>query len=351
MTTLEFLNRNSTGIINQLNWDEDIFKNEYNSKKDIINYNTDFVTNTLYVETEYEYDLKKSIINNNYIINVDKFEYDTIDRISLKINCSSELYKILFISYHISLGIYDRYLVKLLDTNLLDVCLTSYLNDYFIEENENILNIPLIQFNHLKYGFVCMNSKKLYFCLGNHSKEYFKLIDHNVINDIKIVIHGKKYHDISMIKKYHYKSMDIFREKTIYEKSGNYIINVDTKYKFLAFSLLKYNDNTILLTPNEINELLGNQPEIYNIQFQYENTVPWDYDIKYMKKISLFGINTYIIPLYPEFVNTKNALYYMKNSSKGIEPYSETYKIIVKTNIDSDKYDFHLTYFGEWTDD
>jgi len=70
-----------------------------------------------------------------------------------------------------------------------------------------------------------------------------------------------------------------------------------------------------------------------------------------MKKISLFGINTYIIPLYPEFVNITNALYYMKNSNKGIEPYSDQYKIIIKSNIDSDTYDLHITYFGEWADD
>ena len=113
MTTLEFLNRNSTGVINQLNWDEDIFKNEYDTKKDIIDYNTDFITNTLYVETEYEYDVKKYDNNSNYTIDINKFEYDTIDRISLKINCSNELYKILFTSYYISLGIYNRYLVNL----------------------------------------------------------------------------------------------------------------------------------------------------------------------------------------------------------------------------------------------
>ena len=46
MTTLQFLNRNSNGIIDQSKWDEEIFKNEYDSKKDTIDYNTDFITNT-----------------------------------------------------------------------------------------------------------------------------------------------------------------------------------------------------------------------------------------------------------------------------------------------------------------
>jgi len=349
MTTLEFLNRKSTGVIDQTKWDEDIFENEYDSKKDSIDYNSDFITNTSYIETVNEYDVKKCEYKNCYCIDINKIEFDTIDKISIRVSCSSELYKILFTSYFISLGIYRNYLVKLIDTSLLNVCLISYLNNHTIEENDNVLDIPLIQFNHYNNGLVCTKVKKIYFSFGNYSKEHFKLIDNNPINDIKIIINGKKYYELPIQKKYDYIPMDTYSEKMIYNKSGNYIIGIESKYKFITVSLIKYYDN--LLTANDINEWISNQPEIESISFQRDNTISWEYDIQYMKKINLFGINTYIIPLYPEFVNIQNILYYMKNSKKGIEPYAEPYKLIIKTNVGDEKYDLYVTFFGEWVTD
>jgi hypothetical protein len=67
-----------------------------------------------------------------------------------------------------------------------------------------------------------------------------------------------------------------------------------------------------------------------------------------MKKIILFGINTYILPLYPEFINTNNILYYLKNSNNGIDPYTDPYKLIINTNISTEKYDIYITFIGEW---
>lgn len=353
MTTLQFLNRNSTGLIDQSKWDEEIYVNQYDDIKDIIDYNTDFVTNTSYIETVTEYDVKKCENKNCYCIDINNIEFDTIDKISIKINCSSELYKILFTSYFVSLGLYHNHLVKLIDTSLLNVCIMSYLNDHVIEENDNIIDIPIIQFNHFKNGLVCEKIKKLYFSLGNYSKEYFKLIDYNTIRDVKIIIHGKKFYDNSITKKFDYVPIDIYWDRLIYNKNGNIINSIDTKYKFISFSLIKYYniDTSNLLTSNDINEWLNNQPDVEGLSFQYENNVIWEYDIKYMKKISLFGINTYIIPLYPEFVNTKNIIYYLKNSNNGIDSYIEPYKLTIKTNIETEKYDIYITFFGEWIED
>jgi hypothetical protein len=353
MTTLQFLNRNSSGLIDQSKWDEEIFTNRYDDIKNIIDYNADFVTNTAYMETVSEYNVKKCENKNCYCIDINNIEFDIIDKISIKINCSSELYKILFTSYFVSLGLYHNYLVKLIDTSLFNVCLISYLNNHMVEENDNIIDIPIIQFNHYKNGLVCNKIKKLYFSLGNYSKDYFKLIDHNIINDVKIIIHGKKFYDNSIRKKLDYKPIDIYWDRFVYNKSGNIINNIETKYKFISLSLVKYyNINTSdLLTSNDINEWLSSQPEIEGISFQYENNIEWEYDIKYMKKISLFGINTYIIPLYPEFVNINNMIYHLKNSNKGIDPYIEPYKLTIKTNIERDKYDIYITFIGEWVED
>jgi hypothetical protein len=113
----------------------------------------------------------------------------------------------------------------------------SYLNNYRIEENDNILDIPIIQFNHFRNGLVCDKVKKLYFSLGNYSKEYFKLIDYNIINDVKIIIHGKKFHDKSIVNKFDYIPIDIYWDRLIYNKNGNIIHSIETKYKFIAFSL------------------------------------------------------------------------------------------------------------------
>ena len=70
--------------------------------------------------------------------------------------------------------------------------------------------------------------------------------------------------------------------------------------------------------------------------------------MKYMMQIELFGVNIYILPLYPEFTNLNNILYYLKHSDNGMEMHMDPYLIKIKTNITNEKYDLYLSFIGEW---
>jgi hypothetical protein len=347
MTTLEFFNKNSKGVINQLSWDEDVFINDYNSKKDNIYANDDYISNTFYIENSYEFELKKSKNSKSYGYYIDTLDLDMITNISLKINCSIELYKILFVSYIVSISICGKESTPLTNTNLLNLCLISFLNNYHVEENDNIVTIPIIQFNN---GLLFKNAiQGIFICFDDSSSSEFKLVNDKIINSIKIVIHGKKYYDKNVLgfKKDYFKPYDMNWERLLHNKDGNNISRIETKYKFITFSLIKkFNDNEYL-TPNDINEWINNQPEVNRIEFQYKNTTPWVYDISYMKKIVILGINMYIIPLYPEFINLTNILYYLKNSKNGINT-NDTFKLVIKTNLNDENHDLYISYYGEW---
>ena len=359
MTTLEFLNRNSNGIINQLNWEEEVYEHDF--KKEEM-YDNDFMINSSYIEDDIEYNLRQN--NKNYSILINDLNLDTIDTISLKINYSNELYKILFTSYYISMGISN--ISKIIDTHLFNLCLLSYINNYDIIENNNAISIPIIQFNQYKNGLVYKKNSKIYFSFKNKSSDQYFMLQKNesvlsnsilqesdIINDIKIVFHGKKYYNNTEVnpKEFRYNPIDMYWCLYMYKESGIFIDRIESNYKFISFSLIKCFDCDTILSTNEINEYMNNQPEIEQLLFQYEDTIPWEYDLKYMKKIVLFGINTYIVPLYSEFINTNNILYYLRNSKNSIKPYIEPYKIIIKTNMDNVLYKVYMSFFGEWVSD
>jgi len=353
MTTLQFLNERSTGIIDQSTWDDDVNTNEYYIKKTDKNEFNDF-NSQLYLDKECEYVLKSEDIS-RYELQINELDIDVIDNILLKMKVSNEMYKLLFSSYYITIMIPTRSdSIKLVDSSLLNICLISHFNNYNIEEDENIITVPLIQFNHLEYGYLYreLKRKKIYILFRCYSNTEFKLVKFPVLDEIKVIFNGKKYYDYKLldIKEKYYKPIDMNWTILEYNIDGNYISRISTQYQFLTFSLIKnfmINDISV----NDINEYINNQPEIEEIIFQHENTVPWVYDLKYMKKIVICDINVYILPLYPEFINTDNMIYYMKNSSNGIEPYIEPYKIIIKTNIIPESYNLYIGYFGEWCDD
>jgi len=348
MTTLQFFNNNSTGKIDQSKWEEEILVNEYECKKVI---NDDISDDSLYTEHTCEYDL---ITDNKiyYSLIIYELELDTIDNISLKITLSDEIYKILFSHYFIRIEIEtNEENIILADTTILDICLLSYLNNYKIKEDNNTIIIPLLQFNHLKNGFVYKliptNNIIIYF--KNECDEFY-IIRKQYIENIKIIFNGKKYNsfnDANIINSY-YKPIDINWNIFSYKPDGIYIKNISTQYQVITFSLIKKFDDKVIIA-NEINEFINNQPEIEEISFQHENLVPWVYDITYMKKIVICGVNVYILPLYPEFINVKNILYYMKNSNNNIDPYIDGYKIIIKINS-TELYNLHITFLGSWVD-
>jgi len=355
MTTLQFFNDNSTGCIDQSTWEEDILINEYDCNKNVNNDEfNDFGINSMFEKKECEHELFK-YDQVSFSTVVDCLELDTIDEISLKIKVPNEIYKMLFSFYFITIILKTKSdFIKLVDSSLLDVCFISYLNNHTIEQDESIITIPLIQFNHLEHGYIykLVKRKNIYISFRNFTNSGFNLVEKQLIDNIKVVFTGKKYYDFNLTNinstKY-YKQLDMNWYNAEYKNTGVYIHQISTKYQYITFSLLKKFNNKDKTSTDDINEYINNQPEIEDVIFQYENLVPWVYDLTYMKKIVLFGINIYILPLYPEFVNTNNIKYYMKNSNNGINEYINSYKIIIKINS-LESYNLHLTFFGEWID-
>jgi hypothetical protein len=349
MTTLEFLNRNSTSKINQNNWDEEIFINQHILKKDELCNEDDFI---FYTEDKFTYEVNKH--NNTYYrigINKNDIELDVIDKIELRIDFLDEVYKVLFRTFTVILGIYDynSYRTKILDANIIDICVLSYLNNHYVEEDNNIITIPLIQFDN-KNKFVLDNDQELIFSIKNYTDDEFILLNSTIMNKVELIISGKKYSNntILNIKKIKYNPIDINWNIYNYNKLGICIGRISSKYKCIMFSLVKNFENTKILSPNEVNDWLNNQPEIESITFQYENTIPWEYNIKYMRMIKIFGINSYILPLYSEFIKLDNMLYNLSSSKSYIKPDIDPYKLIIKTDRELEKYNIYISFLGEW---
>lgn len=350
MTTLDFFNDFSTTKINQDDWEENIFINEYNDIKYIKEEYNNFSINNLYSNEEREYDL----INYNdltYKLEIPDLNMDTIDTISLEIKLNDIMQKIILSSFVIRISTKPSIeFIQILDSRLLDACFISYLNNYHINEDENTITIPLIQFNNTDNGYLYnkLRKKKIYINFANHITNIYNLDQNkydNIIDNLKIKFNGKKYYNFDAIdiKDKYYKPMDMNWYTLSYKKNGISINSTGTKFQFIILSITKDFLNEI-----EIDESLYIQPEIEEIVFQYKDREPWIYDMKYVKKCVLFGINKYIIPFYPEFTNPSNILYYMKNSKNHVESYIDSYKILIKTNIDRSPYNINLTFFGEW---
>lgn len=341
MTTLDFLNSCSTSIIDQSTWDDEIFKNEYDSKKEQLKYEyNDFGINGIFTNVECEYELKPDYNYYTKIKQIDKLELDIIDKISLKIEINNPIDKLVLSKFNIKLFIKSDNHEPLICSNILDLSLLSYLNNEYIEEDENIITIPIIQFNILEHGYLYekLNQKKLSVIFESYKCKF--------INNVKIIFYGRKYYDFNSLmnsstEKY-YKPLDINWFVTKYNSSGHKIRYVDTKYQFIVFKLIKCsNDN--------YDEFITNQPIIEEVSFEYESRTPFIYDIKYMNQVVLFGINIYILPLYPEFINLNNIIYYLKNSLNTMDLYNNVYSIKIKTNIVNEEYDIYFSFYGEWS--
>ena len=342
MTTLDFLNSYSTEIIDQSTWDDEIFRNEYDSKKQQLKYEyNDFGINGLFTNVENEYELEPDYNHYTKIKQIDKLELDIIDKISLKIEVNNPIDKLLISKFNIKIFTRADNHEPLICSNILDLSLLSYLNNEYIEEDENIITIPIFQFNILEHGYLYqkLNNKKISVIFESIMSVC------KFINTVKIIFYGRKYYDFNTLmdnstEKY-YKPIDINWFFTKYNSEGNKIRYVDTKYQFIVFKLIKCsNDN--------YDEFINNQPIVEEVSFEYESRAPFIYDIKYMNHVNLFGINMYLLPLYPEFTNLNNIIYYLKNSSNNMELSNEKYIIKIKTNIVNEEYDIYFSFFGEW---
>jgi hypothetical protein len=130
MTTLDFLNSYSTSIIDQSTWDEEILKNEYDSKKELLkNEYNDFGINGLFTNVEYEYELKPDYNYYTKIKQIDKLELDIIDKISLKIEVNNPIDKLLLSKCHKYKLISFIFICLII---YLHISLISYINIYLI---------------------------------------------------------------------------------------------------------------------------------------------------------------------------------------------------------------------------
>jgi len=343
MTTLDFLNNNSTSIIDQSKWNDEIFKNEYDSKKEELkNEYNDFGINGLFTNVECENELNPDYNDYTKIKNIDKLNLDIIDKISLKIEVNNPIDKLLLAKFNIKIYTKSVKYNPLICSNILDLCLLSYLNNEHIEEDDNIITIPIIQFNIFEHGYLYekLTNKKISVIF-----ECMDITVSKIINKVKIIFYGRKYYDFNSLINYstetYYKSIDINWYVTKYNSNGNKIKYIDTKYQFIVFKLIKCsNDN--------YDEFINNQPNIEEVSFEYERREPFIYDIKYMNKMVLFGINIYILPLYPEFVNLNNIIYYLKNSENNLNLCNYDYHIKIKTNIVNEDYEIYFSFYGEW---
>lgn len=342
MTTLDFLNSYSTSIIDQSTWDDEIFRNEYDSKKEQLKYEyNDFGINGLFTTVECEYELDYDYNNYTKIKKIDNLELDIIDNISLKIEVNNPIDKLMLSKYNIKIFTKSDNHGSLVCSNILDLSLLSYLNNQYIEEDENILTIPIIQFNVLEHGYLYqkLNNKNLTVIFESVKAVY------KFINKVKIIFYGRKYYNFNSLMndstETYYKPIDINWFFTRYNPEGHKIRYVDTKCQFIVFKLIKCSNNNY-------DEFISNQPIVEEVSFEYESRTPFIYDIKYMNHVVLFGINIYILPLYPEFMNLNNIIYYLKNSTNKLDLCDEVYYIKVKTNIVNEEYDIYFSFYGEW---
>lgn len=341
MTTLDFLNSYSTSIIDQSTWDEQIFKNEYDAKKELLkNEYNDFGINGLFTNVENEYELETHYNNYTKVKEINKLEIDIIDKISLKIEVNNPIDKLVLSKFNIYINTRGVNQEPLISSNILDISLLSYLNNEYIEEDENIITIPIIQFNILEHGYLNKKiNKKISVAFENIMSEC------KFINNVKIIFYGRKYYDFNSLinnsTEIYYKPIDINWFFTKYNPEGNKIRYVDTKYQFIVFKLIK-------CTNNNYDEFISNQPIVEEVSFEYDRREPFIYDIKYMNQVVLFGINIYILPIYPEFINLNNIVYYLKNSTNNLDLCDEKYIIKIKTNIVNEDYDIYFSFYGEW---
>jgi hypothetical protein len=96
-----------------------------------------------------------------------------------------------------------------------------------------------------------------------------------------------------------------------------------------------------------INEYLDNQVQINSVSIQHGNKEPWIYNLDYMKKIKLFGLNIYLLPLFPEYCNFNNILYHMKHTDSYFNEYIEAIKVKIVLENDIDEYDLYINFYGK----
>jgi hypothetical protein len=356
MTTIDFIKENSSNFIEQELWEETIINNKYddiidNEFDEYNNFSKDLLNNGY---EEYEYPLERSKININYYnCIVDKLNLNTIDIISLKIKIkdSHDFHKLYLLTMMIQISLkIKRDTIHLAYSNIFDMCIQSYIknkkNIIVNENNDKYIIIPIVNYNHLEYGYP-YNKQKINITLYN---EYNTIIFNlNFIENMSIIFGGKKYNNYNniLIKTDQYECMDVDTNILSYIKSGNLIGGLCVLSTFIGFTIIKKFELENKISNETINEYLNNQVQINSVSLQYRNKEPWIYNLDYMKKIKLFGLNVYLLPLFPEYCNFNNIIYHMKYTDSYFNTYIEAIKIKIVLEQDYDDYDIYINFYGK----
>lgn len=359
MSTIDFIKKNSSNFVEQELWEESIINNNYD---DIIEMNNNeynnFSKNTLN-EGEEEYEFKLERIKNEtfyYNCTIDKLKLDTINTISIKIKLKEnhDFHKLYLLTMMVQIYLkINRDNVYLAYSNILDMCIQSYIknknkvNIEFDENNDNYIIIPIVNYNHLKYGYP-YKKQKISITLYN---EFHTLIYNiNFIEDVSIIFSGRRYNNFNeiLIKSDQYNYMDVDTNILTYNKSGNLICGLCVLSTFIGFTIIKkFGESSNEMSIQNINEYLDNQVQINSVSIQHGSKEPWIYNLDYMKKIKLFGLNIYLLPLFPEYCNFSNILYHMKYTDSYFYEYIEALKIKIGLENDNDEYDIYINFYGK----
>jgi hypothetical protein len=358
MSTIDFIKKNSNNFVEQELWEEVIINNKYDETIENNNEYNDFSKNTLNEgEDIYEFKLErttKEMIYYNCI--VDKLKLDVINTISIKIKIkeNQDFHKLYLLTMMIQIYLkINRDNIYLAYSNIYDMCIQSYIKnkkniiiDYDKNNNKYII-IPIVNFSHLKHGYP-YKKQKINITLYN---EFHTLIYNiNFIEDVSIIFSGKRYNNSKdiIIKSDQYNHMDVDTNILTYIKSGNIIGGLCVLSTFIGFTLIKkFGDSCNEMSIQNIDEYLDNQVQINSVSLQHGNKEPWIYNLDYMKKIKLFGLNIYLLPLFPEYCNFNNILYHMKHTDSYFNEYIEAIKVKIVLEQDNDEYDLYINFYGK----
>jgi len=355
MTTIDFLKKNSSNFIEQELWEEQILINKYDDtiiKNNEDNYNN-FSKNTLNEGDEsYEFKLKrldKSINYFNYTI--DNLKLDTINDISLKIKVKENIdfHKLYLLTIMIQISFkINKDIVYLAFSGIFDMCIQSYIkNKKFSINNEddnNCINIPIVNYAHLQYGYPY---KKQKINITLYNEIYTMIYNLNFIEDVSIIFSGRRYNNFKeiYIKSDQYNYMDVDTNIVQYNKYRNMIVGLCVLSTFIGFTLIRKFKN---ISKQDIEEYLDNQVQIKSVSLQYKNKEPWIYNLDYMKKIKLYGLDVYILPLFPEYCNFNNILYHLRYTESFLEGYIESINIKIELEQDdNNEYDLYINFYGK----
>jgi hypothetical protein len=357
MSTIDFIKKNSCNFVEQKFWEEEIINKKYDEIIEINNneYN-DFSKNTLN-EGDEEYEIKLEKVKKEifyYSCIVDKLKLDTINTISIKIKLKENhnFHKLYLLTMMIQIYLkINRDIIYLAYSNILDMCIQSYIknkiNIQINENNDKYIVVPIVNYSHLKYGYP-YKKQKINITLYNE----FHTLVYNIdfIEDVSIIFSGKRYNNINeiLIKSNQYNYMDVDTNILTYVKSGNLINGLCVLSTFIGFTIIKkFSESSNEISIENINEYLDNQVQINSVSIQHSNKEPWIYNLDYMKKIKLFGLNIYILPLFPEYCNFNNILYHMKHTDSYFNEYIEAIKVKIVLENDNDDYDLYINFYGK----